>query len=208
MDNVNALTLFNWSKAAGSNPFKRLIAAGEAPYYRISNFLSPQNAELILQGLLERRKEFRARGINPSGTPTFYRMSTPCRPSAEFLERFEKVASVLQFRFGTDLTQPRLELLAQAYNDGSFFGKHSDVDSGGSNWQRRLSGIYYLHKHPRKFEGGGLVVYDRQGNAHLVNPDHNSAVFFPRNAIHEVLPVFCASKAFEDSRFALNVWIS
>jgi SM-20-related protein len=205
---VNALTLFNCSKVAGSRPLQRLTAVDEAPYYRISNFLSSETAELILQDLLERRKEFRARGINPSGTPTFYRMNTPWNPCAEFLERFERIIPALQVRFGTDLTQSKLELLAQAYNDESFFGKHSDVDSGGSNWQRRLSGIYYLHRQPRKFEGGSLAVYDGRGGIHLVNPDHNSAVFFPRNAIHEVLPVSCVSKAFEDSRFALNVWIS
>ena len=135
-------------------------------------------------------------------------MNTPWRPCAEFSERFENLIPTLQVRFGTDLRQPRLELLAQAYNDESSFGKHSDVDSGGSNWQRRLSGVYYLHKHPRKFAGGSLALYDRRGRIYLLNPDHNTAVFFASNAIHEVLPVSCASKAFEDSRFALNIWIS
>lgn len=187
---------------------KRRVAVPEALYYRVSKFLSPQTAELILQDLLERRDEFRARGINASGAPTFYRMSTPFSPSTEFLGCFEKIVPILQSRFGTDLTLPRLELLAQAYNDGSFFGKHSDANAGGSNWQRLLSGIYYLHTRPRRFEGGSLAVYDRRGKAHLVDPEHNSAVFFPKDAVHEVLPVSCASKAFEDSRFAINVWIS
>jgi hypothetical protein len=40
-----------------------------------------------------------------------------------------------------------------------------------------------------------------------VEPEHNSAVFFPSHLNHEVLPVTCRSKAFEDSRFAINVWI-
>lgn len=205
---MNALTLFNCSEGARSRLLRLLSTADEAPYYRVSNFLSAETAELILRELLERRREFRARGINPSGTPRFYRMSTPWRPCAEFLERFENLIPTLQISFGTVLKQPQLELLAQAYNDESFFGKHSDVDSGGANWQRLLSGVYYLHKHPRKFEGGSLVVYDGRGRVHLVNPDHNSVVFFARNAVHEVLPVSCASRAFEDSRFALNVWIS
>jgi SM-20-related protein len=208
LDNVKTLAPFRSFKAAGSSLLKCLPEADEAPYYRISNFLSQQTAERILQDILERRDEFRARGINASGAPTFYRMNTAFCPCAEFLDRFEKIVPALQSTFGTDLTQPQLELLAQAYNDESCFGKHSDANSGGSNWQRRLSGIYYLHTRPRKFEGGSLAVYDRRGAAHFVNPEHNSAVFFPRETIHEVLPVSCASKAFEDSRFAINVWIS
>jgi SM-20-related protein len=205
---VNALTLVNCSKVSGSRLSKQLTKTDEEPYYRVRDFLKPQTAELILQDLVERRGEFRARGIHPSGAVTFYRMSRPWRPCAEFLERFENLIPTLQVRFGTDLRQPQLELLAQAYNDESFFRKHSDGDSGGANWQRRLSGVYYLHKHPRKFGGGSLAVYDRRGSIYLLDPDHNSAVFFASNAIHEVLPVSCASKAFEDSRFALNIWIS
>jgi len=135
-------------------------------------------------------------------------MRTPLEPSTEFLERFAEVVPMLQRRFGIDLHETHIELLGQAYNDGAFFGKHSDGDAGGPNWQRCLSGIYYLHAQPRKFEGGSLALYDRREHAHLLEPEHNSAVFFPRDVLHEVLPVRCASKAFEDSRFAINVWIS
>lgn len=197
-----------WPGRVGATLLGRLSAEREAPYCRFSNFLSPKVAELMLADLLERRDQFRARGIDSGGRPTFYRMSTPFSPSAEFLARFEELVPALQRRFRTDLSKPQIELLAQAYNDGSFFGKHSDADAGGPNWQRRLSGLYYLHKQPRNFEGGSLALYDRRGNVHLVDPEHNSTVFFPRDMLHEVLPVSCASKAFEDSRFAINVWIS
>jgi SM-20-related protein len=207
MDNVSICSLLSWSGRVGSTLLRRLTSGREAPYYRICNFLSPRGSELILQDMLERRDEFRARGINTSGTPVFYRMRTRLDPSPEFLGRFAEVVPVLQCRFGTDLRETPIELLAQAYNDGSFFGKHSDAHAGGPNWQRRLSGIYYLHAQPRKFEGGSLVLYDRRGNAHLIDPEHNSVVFFPRDVLHEVLPVRCTSKAFEDSRFAINVWI-
>jgi SM-20-related protein len=200
--------LLSWPGRVGSTLLGRLTAGCEAPYYRISNFLSPREAELVLNEMLERRDEFRARGIGSSGSPTFYRLRTPLGPPPEFLGRFEDLVPILQRRFGMDLSDPKLELIGQAYNDGSFFGKHSDADAGGPNWQRRLSGIYYLHTQPRKFEGGRLALYDRRGSAHLVDPEHNSAVFFPRDVLHEVLPVSCGSRAFEDSRFAINVWIS
>lgn len=119
---MNALTLFNCSEGARSRLLRRLTTADEAPYCRVSNFLSAETAELILRDLLERRREFRARGINPSGTPRFYRMSKPRRPCAEFLERFENLIPTLQISFGTVLKHPQLELLAQAYNDESFLG--------------------------------------------------------------------------------------
>ncbi len=157
--------------------------------------------------LLGKREEFRARGITSSGAPLFYRMQRAIAPPPEFLARFTETVPLLRHTFGVELQDASLELLGQAYNDGSFFGKHSDADAGGPNWQRRLSGIYYLHKRPRRFDGGRLVIYGRSGAPHLVDPEHNSAVFFPRDAVHEVLPVRCPSKAFDDSRFAINVWI-
>jgi SM-20-related protein len=180
----------------------------EAPYWRISTFLPSYEAERLLGDLMDRRREFRPRGCNAAGRPTFYRMAGPLVPSAEFLRRFEAVVPMLQRRFGTDLEALHIELLPQAYNDGGAFAKHRDAYAGGPNWQRRLSGIYYLHAQPRRFEGGDLALYDEQGNVHLLEPAHNSVVFFPRHLMHEVLPVTCASNAFEDSRFAMNVWMS
>jgi SM-20-related protein len=208
MDHVTIRSALSWSGRVGSTLLERLTSRQEALYCRFCNFLSPRGSELILHELLDRRGEFRARGSNAFGTPAFYRTRTRLDPFPEFLNRFAEVVPVLERWFGTDLRESLIELLGQAYNDGSFFRKHSDAGAGGPNWQRRLSGVYYLHARPRKFEGGSLALYDRRGNAHLIDPEHNSVVFFPRDVLHEVLPVRCASKAFEDSRFAINVWIS
>jgi hypothetical protein len=207
MDHVNIRWVSSWPARVRAAVLQVSASRREAPYLRIPDFLSSGESDLILQVLLAQRGEFRARGISSSGSPVFYRMQAPLAPSAEFLARFVEVVPLLWHRFGVDLRDARLELLGQAYNDGSFFGRHSDADAGGPNWQRRLSGIYYLHTQPRRFEGGRLAVYGRSGRPYLVDPEHNSAVFFPRDAVHEVLPVRCPSKAFEDSRFAINVWI-
>lgn len=182
--------------------------AHAVPYLRITDFVSEAGAELMLRQMIGRRAEFRARGHNAAARPTFYRMMTALPPSPEFLRCFERIVPLLEQRFGTALEKPQIELLGQAYNDGGSFAKHSDAAAGGPNWQRRLSGIYYLHTQPKKFDGGGLAVYDRRGKVYVVEPDHNSALFFPRDLVHEVLPVACNSRAFEDSRFAVNVWIS
>jgi hypothetical protein len=201
-------TLGSWPARVRARWLGQATGAGEAPCYRVDALLSPVAADLLFRELLERRNEFRARSIRPCGTPGFYRMNTPLRPPPEFLGRFAELVPALERRFGTDLGEPEIELRAQAYNDGSFFGKHSDAEAGGPNWRRRLSGVYYLHARPRRFDGGCLALYDRRGPPHLVEPHHNSAVFFPRDLFHEVLLVTCASKAFADSRFAINVWIS
>ena len=188
---------------------KRCFSANAmVAYLSIKNFLSGAGAALMLRELIDRRAEFRARGYNAAIRPSFYRMASPLAPTPEFLRCFERIAPMLEARFGINLTAREIELLPQAYNDGGAFAKHSDAAAGGPNWQRRLSGIYYIHAHPKKFNGGHLAVYDRYGQMYIVEPDHNSAVFFSRDVPHEVLPVRCDSHAFEDSRFAVNVWIS
>jgi SM-20-related protein len=192
----------------GSSLQRRFGTSHPVPYLRITDFLSGAGAELMLREMIDQRAEFRPRGYNAAGCPTFYRITTPLPPSPEFLRCFERIAPILEQRFGTDLEEPHIELLGQAYNDGGSFAKHSDAAAGGPNWQRRLSGIYYVHRQPKKFDGGGLAVYDRRGKMYVVEPDHNSALFFSRDLVHEVLPVACNSRAFEDSRFAVNVWIS
>lgn len=188
---------------------RRIFGTAHAvPYLRITDFLSGAGAELMLREMIDRRAEFRPRGQYAAARPTFYRMMTALRPSPEFLRCFERIVPLLEQRFGTNLEKPQVELLGQAYTDGGSFAKHSDAAAGGPNWQRRLSSIYYLHARPKQFDGGGLAVYDRWGKVYVVEPDHNSALFFPRDLAHEVLLVACNSRAFEDSRFAVNVWIS
>ena len=185
-----------------------LRVADPLPFVRITDFLSRTDAERLLGKMIDRRGEFRPRGCNNTGHPAFYRMTSPLPTPPEFLCRFQDLAALLEEQFGVSLQSPEIELLGQAYNDGGSFAKHSDADAGGPNWRRRLSGVYYVHRRPKKFAGGDLAVYDDRGTRHLVEPDHNTVVFFSRDRLHEVLPVRCGSRAFEDSRFAFNVWIS
>jgi Rps23 Pro-64 3,4-dihydroxylase Tpa1-like proline 4-hydroxylase len=205
VDHVTSFARSLWLRGFRSRTPERLA---EPPHFRIKPFLPPQTAERILLDILDRRGEFVAKGHRGSADPAFYRMKAPLRVPPEFIRRFQALLPMLQRRFEIDLRNPQIELLAQAYNDGCFFGRHSDVSAGGPNWQRRLSGVLYLHALPQKFVGGSLVIYDRHGRTHAIEPEHNSAVFFPNNLIHEVSTVSCATKAFEDSRFAINIWIS
>ncbi|HEX9932465.1 MAG TPA: 2OG-Fe(II) oxygenase [Allosphingosinicella sp.] len=112
-----------------------------------------------------------------------------------------------------DIWKAELEL--SAYNDGAFFRPHIDTVTGrpGRDTCRIVSGVYYLHVEPKRFEGGALRFY-RFGSGGGEDEEHvdfapqaNSCIFFPSWAPHEVRPVRCASGRFEDSRFAVNVWL-
>lgn len=172
------------------------------PYYRVEEFLPARSADEILDDLLARREEF----CCLTGPRNFLRLPSPLEQVPRFSEKLSETLPVIERRFGLDLSRPLFELYVHAYNDGTFFGKHPD-NHGGANWRRRVSCVYYLHQRPRRFDGGTLLIYDSKGRSFPVESIHNSIVFFPSSLIHEVLPIRCASGRFEDSRFAINVWV-
>jgi SM-20-related protein len=172
------------------------------PYYRVVNFLAEREAQYIVNRILEEQSKF----CPMTGNRNFLRLPGPIEPPQAFHRRLLAILPEIQDHFGINLDRWEIELYVHAYNDGTHFGRHSDA-YGGGNWRRRISCVFYPIRQPRGFEGGDLVVYDDRGRAFSVEPEHNSAVFFPSHLIHEVLPVTCCSKAFEDSRFAINVWI-
>ena len=109
----------------------------------------------------------------------------------------------------------RTECQLTAHNDGHFYKVHNDNGSLEAA-ARELTFIYYLHRRPKGFEGGELVVHEREGHYGLkldlgrsetIEPDDNTIVFFRSARMHEVLPIRCPSRAFADSRFTLNGWV-
>ena len=193
--------MFGWARPAlPDRPRGR--RASEPPYDRIPGFLPEPIARSILEQLLARREDFRPL----TGDRNFLRLPRPLDVVPGFSEPLLAILPDVQRRFGIDMADPEVELYVHAYNHGTWFGRHSDAHGGG-NWRRRISCVYYLHGLPRAFDGGDLVVYDERGRGHAVPPEHNSLVLFPSHLVHEVRPVACRSRAFADSRFAINVWI-
>lgn len=100
-----------------------------------------------------------------------------------------------------------------AHNSGDFYKPHCDWGPGGAE-HRRLTFVYYLHRQPRGFAGGGLRLYDsmEEGNAFSergytrVDPADNRLVLFPSYVWHEVESVNCASGLYADGRFTVNGW--
>ncbi|MGK5640718.1 2OG-Fe(II) oxygenase [Streptomyces sp. URMC 126] len=86
-------------------------------------------------------------------------------------------------------------------------------DSAGPGDPCRITFVYHLHRRPRGFTGGQTRIYDstvREGHPAVaesfrdVQPDHDSLVFFPADAWHQVRPVASPSAKLLDSRFAFH----
>jgi Rps23 Pro-64 3,4-dihydroxylase Tpa1-like proline 4-hydroxylase len=99
--------------------------------------------------------------------------------------------------------------------DGSYFKAHTDAGHDGPI-KRELTYVYYFNRDPKGFSGGELRIYDdalRNGkfaateSFQVVEPRHNSIVFFPAAVMHEVMPVAVPSKQFRDARFTVNGWV-
>jgi len=108
-----------------------------------------------------------------------------------------------------------IERQLTAHEEGGLFGTH--VDNGEMSLaRRRITGVYYVHRLPKRFSGGELRIYDRAsrpGHAgaaaptyRVVDPARNRAVFFASDTPHEVRPVHADGTSFGDSRFAVTAW--
>ena len=109
-----------------------------------------------------------------------------------------------------------IEAQVTANTDGSFFAVHTDAGYG-ANDLRHLTYVYYFSGERQGFEGGELRIYDdvlrngklaRSETFQVVEPRHNSVVFFWARAMHEVRPVRVPSRQFCDSRFTVNGWVN
>jgi hypothetical protein len=107
----------------------------------------------------------------------------------------------------------RLEVRVRAYLDGHFFVIHRDGDPDHALGAGRvINYVYYLHKTPRPYTGGDLLLFDSDPDVKhsdtprftRIVPEDNSIVFFPPNFYHCVVPVRCPSEEFADSRFVIN----
>jgi len=102
-----------------------------------------------------------------------------------------------------------------ASGDGGYFKAHTDADRK-EMIKRQLTYVYYFNREPKGFTGGELRIYDdtiRNGKLaatesfQLIEPRHNSIVFFQAPVMHEVMPVSVPSSQFRDARFTVNGWV-
>jgi len=99
--------------------------------------------------------------------------------------------------------------------DGNYFKAHTDAGVN-ETYKRQYTYVYYFNCDPKGFTGGELRIYDdaiRNGKLvatdsyQVIEPRHNTMVFFQAAVMHEVMPVQVPSRRFRDSRFTVNGWI-
>lgn len=188
------------------------------PVLRFEDFLSAEDVELLLRTALALEPKFVPSAVTDS-TESYRRSLSMEAPvsvadlvSARIRERFPQIIAGLGLK---GVSFGRIECQLTANNDGSYFRIHTDAGHNNT-LSRQLTFVYYFNSQPKGFEGGELRIYDDQirnnklarvDSFQVVQPRHNSIVFFQAAIMHEVTPVHVASKLFRDSRFTVNGWI-
>ena len=105
----------------------------------------------------------------------------------------------------------QIDLTLVAYGDGAFYGRHIDTYTGAAaagEVPRQLTFVCYFFREPKAFTGGALRLFDLFGRESVdVEPEVGLMTAFSSWTAHEVLPVSCPSGAFDDFRFAVNIWV-
>jgi SM-20-related protein len=194
------------------------VTAPILPHLRVPDFLDAQAHAALLDWTLANETRFvpaqLAGGlVKPEARRALVlRDLGPLAAALDARMRAEAPRWTAELR-STPFETSEVELELAAHNDGAHFTLHSDTYARDqvARGDRMLSAVYYFHRQPKGFEGGTLRLHRLNaapGDAGLdIAPDDNSLVVFPSWGPHEVMPVSCPSRAFADSRFAVNCWI-
>jgi Rps23 Pro-64 3,4-dihydroxylase Tpa1-like proline 4-hydroxylase len=185
--------------------------------FRYASFLAPAEVDALLARVLALESAF-----VPSFTSDHdddYRRSLVLDPPADLQRTMVAKVRALMPEvlrgLGTSFPVGIVECQVTANNDGAFFRVHTDAGDNETR-KRELTYVYYFHRTPRVFAGGELRVYDdqlrnnrlaRADSFQVVEPEHNSIVFFHARVMHEVTRVDVPTRAFADSRFTVNGWV-
>lgn len=191
-----------------------------APVCRLENFLGAERAARLLKYAISRQPDFRAGTVlDPlSGQVSHKGRSSLVLPvtSPVLSRHLADCLPLVQEVLGHRAALTRTSTVLTAHGEGGHYGMHTDA-SRVRDVSTALSAVYYLHRRPRGFDGGQLRLYDTLlagGGAQpaesyrTVEPEHDTIVFFPASAFHEVVPSTCPSGQFADHRFTLTTWIS
>lgn len=188
----------------------------------IEDFLTPGENEKLLAYALENEPGFEDSGLidrteDHRKSRVFYAILRS-KWRDVFLHRLKLhlpyillALNVPQFQLGN------FEMQLTASNDGDFYKPHADHSPETERTaSRQITYVYYLHREPRPFAGGGLFLYGGRpeqfvySNARTVTAiesRNNCLILFASNRWHELDMVRCPSGKFGDSRFSINGWL-
>ncbi|MER7763508.1 2OG-Fe(II) oxygenase [Streptomyces sp. NPDC097619] len=189
-----------------------------APVCRLEGFLGPDRADALLRYAISREADFGAGTVPRAGHAARTGRRSLVLPVASPVLSAHLAACLplVQEALGHTGMPVRTSTVLTAHGEGGHYGLHTDA-ARVPNVSGALSAVYYLHRRPRGFGGGRLRLYDtvfRDGTARpggsyrTIEPEHDTLVFFPSAAFHEVEPSTCPSGEFADHRFSLTTWIS
>ncbi len=192
-----------------------------SPFLQFDDFLSAEAVEKLLTFVREHETDLAPSSVLTSGE----RDEDPIRRSQTLFD-LDTVWPLFETQLTGLLPAMRKELNVEHFHldhterqltvhfDGDFFGPHND-NGGAEVASRSLTYVYYFNVEPRGFEGGDLWIYDwfdqdgmaMQGTNHqVVEPRHNSIVFFPSWVHHEVRPVKTLAEGLDGCRMTFNGW--
>ena len=185
-----------------------------APFVRVRSFLPPDEHEALLALLLAGREHFNEparvglgyvpdpKTRNNSGADD--RMCEQVRPGFEPRLRELMVKALPRLGMGS-LDAYRMSLLVRTYQAGEFYAVHTDFDDGDPT-PRVINYVYYLHRRPKSFSGGDLLLHDGLVSSTFtrIDPLDNSIIVFPSGIPHEVTVVECDPGDFGAGRFSVN----
>ena len=190
-----------------------------APFVRVGSFLPPNEHAALLALLLGGRERFNELGRVGAGYVQDAKrrgLVPDPRMMAEvqlgFEPRLRKLVEDTLPRLGMgNLGAYHIEGQVSAYLAGGFYRPHSDSGEYRRNEPRvrRINCLYYLHRQPKPFTGGDLLLHDgMSANTFTrIEPQDNSIVLFPSRCVHEVTLVECDPDDFGAGRFAVNSYV-
>lgn len=205
---------------------KEPSAVAGPPFVLINDFLTPAENEQLLQYALESEGHFEGSTVYQDFKHTADHSTRKSRVLFAIKDsRWRKIfidrlklhlphifASLGMPTFKFD----DIEIQLTASNDGDFFKPHADSDRNNEQVAARVvTFVYYLHRTPKAYSGGDLLLYGEDprmsyhngGHVTAISPDNNCLVSFVSSQWHEVDLVRCPSRMFQDSRFTINGWL-
>jgi len=193
------------------------------PHLVVRNFFSEPIVARLLEYAERQREAFKHSTVGSEGktgnVDPSTRVSHVFRPIKEFkpmvIERVEGLlGEINQALGGPPLAPTSYEIELVAHGHGAFYAQHIDTMTKDDDRTtlRVVSMVYYFCATPARFSGGQLRLHSlaasREAGTYVdIEPENDTAVFFPSWFPHEVLPVVCESGQFMDSRFAINCWL-
>lgn len=199
-------------------------STGVAPFVQISDALDPPQMDRLFQTIAEQAGDTRPASIYHTTQTgridagqrvarTLSRSESIRGWFLPWLQERMKRAAVLPRLGLADFDIGRIELQVTGHGDGGFFSLHRDSSAqpGSPAATRQITFILYVHRLPRRFSGGDLLLFDSSTGKDLaftrIDPTHNSLVLFQSDHLHTVTRVQCPSEDPLDGRWTVNGWL-